>query len=218
MVPRHRAPGRKERAAASRRRMLDAARATFIERGYHGATMTEIADRASMAVQTLSYHFGSKARLLSELLVRTVQEQVGPTPPLERAEWLEAVAAPVTGTELIDVFVDNAHPIMEEVSPLMHVARVGALNDEEVAEVYREHEEWRRRAFHEVATWLAEQRALRPDLSAPRATDIALTTFGPEAYVALLQDRSWTSEEISAWMKDALKRLLLPCHMHAVAV
>ena len=56
---------RREQAAASRRKVLDAAQEAFIELGYHGATMNDIAARAGLAVQTVAYYFGTRPRLPS---------------------------------------------------------------------------------------------------------------------------------------------------------
>ena len=114
-------PTRREQADASRRKVLRAAREAFVESGYHGATMADIARRSGLAAQTVGYFFGTKARLLSELIVATVQLEMGDTPPLARAEWERAMVTSVTGRSMIDVFVDGGHQILTGVSPLMDV-------------------------------------------------------------------------------------------------
>ena len=68
----HVKPTRKEKAAATRRRMLDAAHACFVERGYPGTTMAAIAERAGVAEQTLYFTFHTKAGLLGEVFERAV--------------------------------------------------------------------------------------------------------------------------------------------------
>jgi len=59
---------RREAGAASRaetrRRLLRAAGEEFAERGYHAATVTRIAERAGVTVQTLYLAWGSKRALL----------------------------------------------------------------------------------------------------------------------------------------------------------
>ena len=67
---------RRERAQASRRKLLNAARDSFIESGYHGATMADIAARSGLAVQTVSYFFGTKPKLLNSLMRDTIETAI----------------------------------------------------------------------------------------------------------------------------------------------
>src|SRR5687767_15454664 len=67
MAPRvDRGSGHKQRALVTRRRMLRAAYELFCERGYAATTMNLIAERASVAVQTLYFTFHTKAAILEE--------------------------------------------------------------------------------------------------------------------------------------------------------
>jgi AcrR family transcriptional regulator len=49
-------------------RLLEAAGAVFAERGYRGATLREIAERAGTNLAAANYHFGSKERLYLEVV------------------------------------------------------------------------------------------------------------------------------------------------------
>ena len=51
----------------TRDRLIDAAGRVFAERGYRGATMREIADRAGANLAAAHYHFGSKQDLYREV-------------------------------------------------------------------------------------------------------------------------------------------------------
>jgi len=53
--------------AATRRRLLDAAGALFAARGFRGATLREIAERAGANLAAVNYHFGSKEALYLEV-------------------------------------------------------------------------------------------------------------------------------------------------------
>ncbi|TCK20544.1 TetR/AcrR family transcriptional regulator [Pseudonocardia endophytica] len=58
-------PGRRERKkAATRRALADAALELFLDRGFDGVTVAEIADAADVSVTTLFKHFPSKEALL----------------------------------------------------------------------------------------------------------------------------------------------------------
>lgn len=65
-----RAPAPKERkldSERSRRLLLDAAMDEFAEKGYAGARVQDIADRAGLNKQLISYYFGGKEGLYLEL-------------------------------------------------------------------------------------------------------------------------------------------------------
>lgn len=197
---------RREQADASRQKVLQAAREAFIESGYHGATMGDIAKRSGLAVQTISYFFGTKSKLMSQLLTTSVNDAA----PLGREEWAHGMAEANDPEALIDSVVDFGHHIMFNVSPLMDVARVGGLTDPDVAAVYQFHEDWRRTDFTRFLTDLDRLHGLRPGLTPEIATDVALTVFGSETYNSFSSRCGWGSEQIKDWMRDALKRLLLP--------
>ncbi|HHT12365.1 MAG TPA: hypothetical protein GX013_04255 [Propionibacterium sp.] len=94
-------------------------------------------------------------------------------------------------------------------APLMDVARVGGLTDDEVAAVYEFYEERRASDYARFIGWLVDAQALRVDLSIQKATDVALTVLGPEAYLVLAARRRWEPDGIRESMREALKRLLL---------
>jgi AcrR family transcriptional regulator len=92
-------------AARNRRRVLDAARQLFGERGVRAVTMSEVAEAAGVAKGTVFHRFGDRAGLALALVdeaERGLQEQIvrgppplGPgAPPRERLDaFLGALAA-----------------------------------------------------------------------------------------------------------------------------
>ncbi|WP_019629386.1 TetR/AcrR family transcriptional regulator [Actinomadura atramentaria] len=70
----------------TRRALLDAALDVFSEKGYAGARVQDIADRAGVNKQLISYHFGGKEGLyaaLHERWLRREAELTGPDKSLE---------------------------------------------------------------------------------------------------------------------------------------
>src|SRR4051812_5901525 len=61
-------PLRREQAARTRQRILDAAADLFIGKGYGATSIRSIAEAAGVAPDTVYATFGSKARLLSALI------------------------------------------------------------------------------------------------------------------------------------------------------
>jgi len=68
---------REEKNAVTRARLLDAAREVFAQRGYHGASLEEIADEAGFSRGALYHHFESKEALFLALLDERLAEREG---------------------------------------------------------------------------------------------------------------------------------------------
>ncbi len=92
------ADGRTASGERSRRRLLEAARAEFAERGYAGARVASIAARAGVNKQLISYHFGGKRGLYDQVRaqwLRRERELRGDSPGLPElvTRYLEAALA-----------------------------------------------------------------------------------------------------------------------------
>lgn len=75
---------RRERPRRRAEEIIDAAAAVFAERGYHGASTQDVADRLGMRQASLYYYFPSKEAALEEVCLRSVGDFV------ERAQAIAA--------------------------------------------------------------------------------------------------------------------------------
>ena len=64
------------RSATTRRRLIEAARQVFAERGLDMARIDEITERADLGKGTFYYHFGSKEKIVGEVIQEVVEELV----------------------------------------------------------------------------------------------------------------------------------------------
>lgn len=62
----------RRRGAATAARILDAAEELFAERGYHGTTLRDVADRVGLRIPSLYNHFASKDALYAAVLARGI--------------------------------------------------------------------------------------------------------------------------------------------------
>jgi TetR/AcrR family transcriptional regulator, mexJK operon transcriptional repressor len=66
------------RSARKRRAIVEAATAAFLQNGYRGTSMDEVAALASVSKQTVYKHFADKERLFTEIVTSTVDEVADP--------------------------------------------------------------------------------------------------------------------------------------------
>jgi AcrR family transcriptional regulator len=90
---------RSEQRQHNRARVLQAARAVFLERGYHGASVEQIAEAAGFSTGVVYSQFGGKADLFLALLEQRIDE---------RARENAAAAAHLRGQDGLVRFAERA--------------------------------------------------------------------------------------------------------------
>lgn len=197
--------------------MLRAAYELFCAGGYVGTTMTAIAERAGVAVQTLYFTFNTKSAILAEAFGAAVvgfehwdprvEETVSAGSPrtmLELhpwyAEFREAPSAPAA----LAVFVDASLPILERVGPLVVAMTAAAGADPDVMITAEVAERRRVEGYSFVVEELAEREGWRRGMSTQRATDILLVILSAEAHSFLTIRRGWSQDACREWFLDVL--------------
>jgi AcrR family transcriptional regulator len=199
---------RRERALATRRRMVGAAYRLFCEKGYTATTMEAIAREADVAVPTLYFTFRTKGAILGEALGAAVMgfdEPVGP----EDSSWYEAFQAEPEARRALRILVENTTPILGRVGPLL-AATYAAASDPEVTSVYELSEKRRVEGYRTIVQMLARKGGLRPGIRVSNATDILLVFLAPQFFDALANGRGWSVAACNRWLVEVLSQQLLP--------
>ena len=197
-------PTRKEQAQATRGRIAEAARDLFAERGYQATTMSHIAARAGVAVQTVHFVFHTKPDLLREVVDRAVRGDVGDP---QQQDWFRLLADQTGGRAALAVIVENVTPILARVAPVAWVMR--SVPDEDVAAVFARGEQLRREAYGRMVGSLASGGWLRDGLGERRATDVLLFVLSAETYRILVDEYGWDRPAWEAWALDTLHSQLI---------
>lgn len=198
---------RRAKAASTRARIVEAAHGEFLERGFHGSTVTSIAKRAKVASQTVYFVFHTKAELISAVIDAAVMGE-SDLPP-ELTDWWRAMDAEPDPVKSLQLFVRGAADAFERAAAISLVLAGAALTDEELMTRHQQHEQLRRTGFREVMVGIAGKGPLREGLDVDRATDIVLTVYGDATYHAFRSEHGWTQDQVVDWLADALPRLLL---------
>ncbi|MFN2465271.1 MAG: TetR/AcrR family transcriptional regulator [Candidatus Dormibacteria bacterium] len=199
-------PSRRERAAATRRAIIEAATAEFTEGGYHATKVESIARRAGVATQTVYFVFHTKAALLTAAIDAAVLG--AGTPPQMTGWWADASSA-AEGARSIELFIGGTAEIFTRAALLNQVAGAAAVSDPEVAQVLAHHELLREQGYREFADTLGQRGLLQAAVSVKQATDVLLTLAGPSVYLELTRSRGWTSERYKEWVCMIIGQLLL---------
>jgi AcrR family transcriptional regulator len=198
-------PTRRERAAQTRERMLEAATQVFVERGYAGARMADIAEHGGVAIQTLYYTFSTKSDLLRACVARAVLGPDG-VPPPEQPFWAEMVDAS-SGREALAAFARGNVSILARAAEIDEVQKA-AIHEPEAAELAAHSEGLRRETQGDAVARLAERFGLRAGLDNKAATDLFVVLCGTEVYLGLKRS-GWADEQYVEWLTDTLADQLL---------
>ena len=198
----------RERSEATRRKIIQAAEAEFLVKGFHGATVSSIAERAGVAAQTVYFVFHNKAALISAVIDNAVLGEESPTVPQDSA-WWAAGAAESRPDAALRIIIRGAAPIFARAAPISEILRAAALTDDEVRLTYESHQNLRYKGFREVIEMVATKGTLKEGLDVRSATDIFMTIFGESVYHVMTIERGWTRERFIDWLCGALPELLL---------
>ena len=172
-------PTRRDRADATRLRIVKAAYELFCERGYAGTMLSDIAAASGVAVQTVRFNFHTKGELLSRAYDFAVLGEGEPVPPQKQPWWTAAAAAPDVTSALRDL-VPGIGAILARATPLDTVVRGSVTGDPETARVRALHERWRAEGYREMLDVLLPEGTAppRPDARGGDAPSAALPGHG----------------------------------------
>jgi AcrR family transcriptional regulator len=204
-----RAPNvRAEQAAATRARVVAAARRVFEERGFAGARIEDIARTAGVAVPTVYKVFTNKRNLLAEVVERAMTGANHRGGIDEQDWWKEQIREEAPRRQL-RLIARNARQIYERAGTVLEVVRASAQLDPEIA-----------------ATWdqISSQRLERSRTTARRLIsragkerigfgldELAVTLWsltGPELYTMHVGSGR-SADQYERWLGDVLETTIL---------
>ena len=188
---------RQRQAAATRTRVVRAARRVFARRGYGAATIAGIARSAGVAIPTVYKLYGSKRALLAAVgdawTAEFAPEDLGEVPqePRRALEWWAAFARRQWESGL-DVAMIYAAAVTSEPDVRQDLAP-------------------RLAAREALLAALAEALAAGLQHGVTRSQAVALLSAVtlPEVYRELVVDRGWMPAEYEAWVREILTEQLL---------
>jgi AcrR family transcriptional regulator len=189
---------RGERAAATRRRMIEAAYTEFSNRGYGKTTLESIARAAGVAVQTIYFTFHTKIELLQAAYEWSVLGPDGVPPHL--SDWWQRAEAERDVRKAVGHIVEGSMTVFERAAPLVWAVH----GDEDARSIYEFNEQLRIDGYARMISFLARKHPLRQGVGRSKARDIVLTLLGPHVFLLMTRELGWSKRQFSRWVHAAI--------------
>ena len=199
---------RQAQVRATRLRIIQAAKALFIEHGYPATTL-EATAAADTSLPTLYRLFSSKRALLKAVLDVSFGGDDQPVAFGNRPEVLAARAEP-DPVALVRAFARIGRDFMERSSAIMHVLATAAQVDPDAAQLMEQIRRQRRTGQSRIVAALSARDALDPELEFSEAVDITYVALSPDVHRILTVECGWTNEKYEQWLLRSLRALLRP--------
>ena len=198
---------RAEQARRTRRQIVSAGAALFLERGYGATTIDAIAEAAGVSRKTVFAAVGGKLTILKLANDWAIGGDDEPVLLEERAaiQEMKQMTDPV---RLLDRYADHLAATLERVAPIHCVIRNASGADPDVARLFAEVKRQRLTGMGHFAAQL-DSLGLRDGLSRRRATDLLYELIDPTHYEMLVLDRGWSRSAYRDWVAASLKLHLL---------
>lgn len=200
---------RAEQTRLTRRRILDAAIGLFLERGYLGATLQQVAAEAQVSVQTIYNVVGNKPVLLKAAYDFVLAGDDEPVPISERPTVVAIRAAPDARTCLTG-YARLARELGERTLPLVTMLSAqAATGDPDLAEFTETIENERAIGNRATVDLVATRFGLRDGLDTETAADILWALTAPDFIDRLVRRRGWGWVRFEEWLGGAMADALV---------
>jgi AcrR family transcriptional regulator len=199
---------RQAQARQTRRAVLDAARARFLERGYAATTMSDVAADAAVSLQTVYKAFTNKPGLVKAVFDVAVVGDDEPIPMLQR-EFVARTQAEPDPREKLRGYGAHMAEVAPRAFPVQFIVREAAATDTGAAEVWETLQTERLVGMTAFATDLDAGGHLRAGISIEHARDVLWVHNSVELWDLLVNQRDWSTERYGEWIGQQLIAALL---------
>jgi AcrR family transcriptional regulator len=199
---------RRERAeeerAATRQKVVEAARKLFLEQGYVATTMSAISREAGVAMQSVYSAGKSKADLLHLVVDLAVAGDHDDVMLVERPDFAAMATEPDAQLQ-VEILAQLIASTLERLAPVWIAYREAAAVDANAAANLDAAHRRRHETFAHMMRHISESRLRR---SWEESTDTAWAIGSIDVFL-LLQSRGWDAVRYADWLRDTLTAQLL---------
>jgi AcrR family transcriptional regulator len=197
---------RAEQAAATRRRVLEAAAACFVENGYSGTSLADIGARAGVSTETVKAN-GPKRNLLLGAFEQAFAGAEGDE-PLSGSEAAAEIAGITEGDAFLKEVAGFVAAANARTSMLWTEFLSAANADTAVADALGGLLARRKQDYRSVVGMLIERGLARPQTDVEAAADELSFLWSPESHQQLVVQSGWSPERYEDWLAATARRQL----------
>ena len=201
-------PRRREQAAETRRKILDAAERLFAQHGYAAVAMPAIAAQAGVALKTVYLAFGTKAGVLHALWDVRLGGDDQPIPVTGRP-WYRQLLQADDPHLLVRAAAHQSRAVKDRAGDVMRIVREAAVTEPALADLWDRIEAEFRTVLAGVAGRLDALGSLARGVDAVSATDLLWTINHPDTWYLLVRRCGWTADRYERWVGETLSAQLL---------
>ena len=199
---------RQAQARRTRRRVIQAATAAFLDRGYAGATVRAVAAEAAVSVPTVEALFGTKARLLKAAIDVAIAGDDEPVPVLDRP-WADEAGKAGSLGEFLSMVAGALAAAQQRSAGLVLAVFEGSSRDSELQGLQEQMITQREATAAWIVRGMTRLAPLRPGLGTEEAVDVVWLLMDPAVFIRLTRQRRWDAGRYRRWIADALARLII---------
>lgn len=191
-------PAREKQAADTRNRVLDAAEALFLEKGFAGTTVADVARRAGVSPQTVYAIFSSKAGIIMAAIEdRVLRDERN----VDALKQLHSTTDPVLILRSAAKIIRNIH---EGNAPTFTAVYGASMVSPQLAELEKELNDLRREKQAPIVDSLVASGGLLPHLDRDAVRDLLWMLSGREIYYLLVVRRGWSPDRYEEQLASLL--------------
>lgn len=203
------ADGRRAQAEANRERILAAAGELFVERGFAGTSIADIARAARVSTPTVFARFGSKVQLLKEAAETALVGDAEPVPLAQRPEMIH-VREGRTAEEVVTRFAALIAEVGPRSVPVAMVLYGAADANPEIAEVVRTLDGQRLQGATALAGIVLDRLGSGDEAHLAELRDLIWLLNAPQTFDLCVFRRGWSPERYARWVSRTLRSALEP--------
>jgi AcrR family transcriptional regulator len=194
------------RVSATESRILAAAHGRFVEKGYAGTTLADVADLADVAPRTVYLRFGTKSALLKRVIDVAIVGDALPVPVADR-DWTRRSLTAATLRERIGAVAEGSTDLVVRAAPVIAVAAQAEAGEPELAAAAQAGREATRESVRRFWQTAYDDGLLPLDSDLDWLVTTSALLAHAETFVLATRTGDWSAERRRAWLTDTWLRL-----------
>jgi AcrR family transcriptional regulator len=202
------ASNRRSKASARRHAVVLAATALFERDGFRPTTITAVAERAGVSVESIDKGFGTKAALAKAVFDFVIAGDDAPVPVAQRPE-ADAIRAEPNAARKIMLYTRGLATRQHRSAKVQILIRDGRHTDETLVAVWEELLAERLSGMTMLGRHLLQSGQLSDRIKLAEVRDVLWTYTAVELYELLVLKRGWSVDRYAEWLGRAIVGALI---------